>query len=342
MTKTHIRPLTAYPLMIGSILLLSACTSLTDLGNAVDRPPVGTDASAPVADSNGVITYPNYQVAVARSGDTVGSVANRIGIDAVALASYNGLSTTSNLNQDQVLILPPGSDVGGTGLEEIAGEALDSAPDSAPIPRDAGNEPLRHVVEQGETAYDIARRYNVSVTSLASWNGLGPNLELRTGQRLLIPASGVAAPQPAPDPIPRVSEPTPQPTTPSEPEPAPAPTSSKGFTPPVDGKVLRPYSKKSGGNEGIDYAAPTGTSVRAAGDGQVALISKSVGNTTIVLLRHGNGLYTVYSNINSVTLKKGDQVKRGQTVGKVAGGNPSFVHFEVRKGTQAVDPAPYL
>ena len=111
---------------------------------------------------------------------------------------------------------------------------------------------------------------------------------------------------------------------------------------PVDGDILKPYSGKSGGNEGIDIAALPGTTVKAAQDGEVALISKSVGSSTIVLLRHPDNIYTVYSNVVNVTLKKGEKVRRGQPVGKVADGSPSYLHFEVRRGTESVDPAPFL
>ena len=111
---------------------------------------------------------------------------------------------------------------------------------------------------------------------------------------------------------------------------------------PVIGKILRGFSKKSGGNEGIDYAVSEGTEVKAAAMGTVALISKSVGDTTIILLRHANNLYTVYSNITDVKLDKDKIVNAGDIVGLVGPGDPPFVHFEVRKGTEAVDPTPYL
>jgi len=78
---------------------LTACDdefSLTKLGNKIDRPPsaiAGETDTRPPADQNGVITYPNYQVAVARDGDTVATVASRVGISADRLARYNGLKT---------------------------------------------------------------------------------------------------------------------------------------------------------------------------------------------------------------------------------------------------------
>ena len=111
---------------------------------------------------------------------------------------------------------------------------------------------------------------------------------------------------------------------------------------PVNGKIIRNFSNKSGGSEGIDYEVAEGTKVKAAAKGTVALVSKSVGDTTIVLLRHDNNIYTVYSNITDVELTRDINVEAGQIIGLVAGGDPSFVHFEVRKGTQAVDPTPYL
>ena len=111
---------------------------------------------------------------------------------------------------------------------------------------------------------------------------------------------------------------------------------------PVNGKIIRDFSNKSGGSEGIDYEVAEGTKVKAAAKGTVALVSKSVGDTTIVLLRHDNNIYTVYSNITDVELTRDINVEAGEIIGLVSGGDPSFVHFEVRKGTQAVDPTPYL
>jgi murein DD-endopeptidase MepM/ murein hydrolase activator NlpD len=361
-------------------MTLTACDgdfTLGKLGDKIDRPPSAVAANTderPPADANGIITYPHYQVAIARKGDTVASVADRVGISADRLARHNGLNANANLRKGEIIALPKGfrSLTAGpakpSSIEDIASTALDSAPSAAPSVQ-TGAEPVRHTVRSGETAYTVARLYNVSVTALASWNGLGPDLSVRNGQRLLIPTTseeveplpttnpgtGTPSPIPAsatkalPKPVaakpvaakPAVKEPAV--SKPAEPAVAkPAAKASSKMIKPVSGNVLRGFSKKSGGNEGIDYAAPTGANVKAAATGTVALISKSVGDTTIVLLRHPNNLYTVYSNITNVALKKGQSVSAGSTVGIVAGGSPSFVHFEIRKGTEAVDPAPYL
>ncbi len=114
------------------------------------------------------------------------------------------------------------------------------------------------------------------------------------------------------------------------------------FLTPVQGKIIADFSGKTGGNEGIDISATAGTAVKAAEDGEVALVSKSVGEKSIILLRHADNLYTVYSSVTDVSLAKGDKVKRGQRLGAVADGSPPYLHFEVRRGTQSIDPKPFL
>ncbi|GHA53652.1 peptidase M23 [Amylibacter ulvae] len=385
-------------IIFASIFALTACDdikdirSITDIGRKVDPIPgsnVKKTQSRPQADERGVITYPNYQVIVANRSDTMTDLAARVGISADELARFNGLKVDHMPRDGEVLALPKNADrgvaitpaetgVSGSSVEDIASSALDDVPNSpARIP--TGTEPKRHVVKSGETAYTIARLYGVSVTSLASWNGLDKDLSLRTGQQLLVPvednsaavaaapvqvASNSTATQPAPRPS-AVSKPgsgssapVPPSSTKSLPKPVPAAkpaeqvvaaaperkptTSSRKLLKPVNGKILRGFSSKSGGNEGIDFAANKGSDVKAAENGTVALTSNSVNGSSIILVRHPDNLYTVYSNVSDATVKKGSTVTRGQTIGKVSGGNPPFVHFEVRRGTEAVDPTPYL
>jgi murein DD-endopeptidase MepM/ murein hydrolase activator NlpD len=109
---------------------------------------------------------------------------------------------------------------------------------------------------------------------------------------------------------------------------------------PVSGSVIRDFSK--GRNEGIDIAAKAGTPVRAAAKGTVAAITRDTEQVPIIVLRHDGGLLTVYAQVESVKVAKGDAVARGQTIAQVRAGTQSFVHFEVRKGLEAVDPTPYL
>jgi murein DD-endopeptidase MepM/ murein hydrolase activator NlpD len=140
----------------------------------------------------------------------------------------------------------------------------------------------------------------------------------------------------------------------SEPTPAPAPApattqaeSAAAFAQPVDGPVTRPFSRGGDGgrNDGVEFAAPVGAPVVAAADGQVALVSESLGGLgTIVLIRHPDQLLTVYGRLGDVTVAKDQRVRRGERIGAVApreDGDPS-IHFEVRRGAEPVDPAPFL
>ncbi|MEM7243144.1 MAG: LysM peptidoglycan-binding domain-containing protein [Pseudomonadota bacterium] len=328
-------------LFVGAAMVLSACElGLDELGNAIDRPPeTGAfdangqlDSARPDEDARGIIQYPTYAVAVAQRQETVGDVANRIAVDPNRLATYNGLTPQTELRKGEVLSIPPGALDGTSDFQDNTQEALDSAPDPSPVIQDTP-EPVRHVVKQGETAFSIARIYNVSVTSLASWNGLDSDLNVRVGQRLLIPTTQL----PPQDEVAVPAPPTADEALPED-KPAPQPVArGPKFVKPVDGNIIRKFD-----GQGIDYGAAVGTQVRASGSGTVANVLSTNGGAKIVLLRHDNNVYTVYSNVTNVALKKGNKVSQGENVGIVAGGNPPFLHFEVRKGTEAVDPAGYL
>ena len=182
-------------LLTGGMFLLTACGDgfdLGSLGQKLDRrPAVNTGAQSntaprPKPDSRGLITYPNYQVIIARHNDTMSEVAGRIGMSGPELARFNGLPANYMPRAGEVLALPKGAvipvETTGVGagsepqansLESIAQTAIGRAGDTTPQSAvQAGPEPIRHVVEPGETIYSIARLYRVSVPSLASWNGL--------------------------------------------------------------------------------------------------------------------------------------------------------------------------
>ena len=136
-------------------------------------------APTPVPDSRGVISYPDYQVAIAQQGDTVDTIAARLGLSASELASYNALPQDVVLRQGAVVALPTRVGEPGTGailnngtvdVATIAGSAIDRADGAPGLP--AGNQPVRHQVQPGETAFSIARTYDVPVSVLAEWNGL--------------------------------------------------------------------------------------------------------------------------------------------------------------------------
>ena len=337
----------------------------------------------PDPDNRGVISYPNYQVAVAMRGDTLADVANRIGLPVADLAAFNGIAPDASLRKGEVIALPTrvaepspatGSPITGpirpstVDVTTLAGDAIANAPDTTPEvttsalapPVQSGQEPIRHQVERGETAFSVSRLYRVSVRDLAEWNGLGPDFALREGQYLLIPVAtqapppqeeevtlpgtGSVTPEPpsAKKPLPEVEEETPTAETKpvvdiGETTTLPA-QNAMAF--PVTGKIIRDYEK--GKNEGIDIQADAGANVLAADDGTVAAITESAEGVPIIVLRHPSNLLTVYANVASLKVKKGDTVKKGAPIARLRRAPDNFVHFEIRDGFDAVDPQKYL
>ena len=373
------------PLLAGAALTaLAACGTpqdwdldLRDFGRGFDTSDaVRNVAPRPAPDERGVISYPNYQVVVARRGDTISSIADRLGVDAESLARYNGVGSDIPLRRDEVVALPTRvteSSAAGpiqpprVDVTTLASDAIDRAgPDTptqtaAPAPQ-TGFEPVRHQVQRGETIYSIARNYDIPVRDIAEWNGLGADLEIREGQFLLVPVAlpggqssgttvpvpGAGSPTPEPPsaatPLPdddttAAAAPVPAPETPDLGDPEPTPSNAR-LQYPVDGPIIRAYAR--GRNDGISIGVPAGTPVRAAGDGTVAAITENTDGASIVVVRHAEDLLTVYVNLDDLEVERGDRVRTGQTLARVPTGDPSFLHFEVREGLESVDPAEYL
>ena len=109
---------------------------------------------------------------------------------------------------------------------------------------------------------------------------------------------------------------------------------------PVQGPIIREYSK--GKNDGIGIGASAGTSVKSAAAGTVAAITENTDNLPIIVVKHPDNVLTVYANVDNLKVKKGDTVSRGQQLASVRSGSSDFLHFEVREGFDSVDPLPYL
>lgn len=381
------------------LLALAACDEPLDfdlrgLGGGFTTAQAAQNATAnrPSPDNRGVISYPNYQVAVAKRGDTLQDVAARVGLPTSELSSFNGVEPDVPLRDGEIIALPrrvsepsPLTGAVGTGpiqpssvdVTTLAGNAIDnatptpvaSAPTTTPLPQ-TGQEPIRHRVERGETAFTIARLYQVPAKSLAEWNGLGADFAVREGQYLLIPVARAAAPartgqdSEAATTAPGAGSPTPLPPSSARPLPeddtanppaatpdpekpvadvgqATAPTQASEMALPLQGTIIRDYAK--GRNEGIDIQAAPGTAVSAAAGGTVAAITESAEGVPIIVVRHPDNLLTVYANVADVTVAKGDTVSRGQTIAKLRDtADTAYLHFEVRDGFDSVNPNPFF
>jgi murein DD-endopeptidase MepM/ murein hydrolase activator NlpD len=227
-------------------------------------------------------------------------------------------------------------------------------------------------VQEGDTLSRIARKTGVGVTAIKEANGLSDGL-IRIGQTLKIPGGSttkvVAAAPVATDAV--VTNATK--TTDAAAKPAAQGEKVAVYTPPkkaekvieedtadaptatgigrmrwpVRGRVISQYGKGSGkSNDGIDISVPEGTPVKAAENGVVIYAGdglKEFGNT--VLVRHEDGLVTVYGHASELKVTRGDKVKRGQDIavsGMSGTTDAPKLHFEVRKNSAPVDPSGYL
>jgi murein DD-endopeptidase MepM/ murein hydrolase activator NlpD len=124
--------------------------------------------------------------------------------------------------------------------------------------------------------------------------------------------------------------------------------SSSRFLKPVEGKIISAYGPKEGGlhNDGMNIRAAAGTPVKAAENGVVVYAGNELeASGNLVIIRHQDRWMTAYAHMDKVLIKRGDTVKRGQsigTVGSTGSVDSPQLHFEVRRGTEAINPKLYL
>ena len=297
--------------------------------SAQSRPPGGS--SRPVAalkpGPGKLAKTPVYYVA---RGDTVYGIARRFGLPIRSLLDANGIEPPYVLKIGQKLVLP--------------------------LPRS-------YTVQKGDTVYGISRRHRVDITEFVRLNGINPPFTIALGQKVLIPpGTKVGAPaNGAPRPQPRASTLPPkvaglaalparrtQPPVAASPSPVvipkPPPRQDAKFLWPVKGKVISSFGPKGGGlhNDGINISAPRGSIVRAAESGVVAYAGNELkGFGNLVLLKHAGGWTTAYAHNDTIAVRRGQTVRRGQQIARVgSSGNVAQpqLHFELRKGSRAVNP----
>lgn len=168
--------------------------------------------------------------------------------------------------------------------------------------------------------------------------------------------SGKGAPAHAASPLaaPVVAHPTGAPAITARPVAAPPelPPGAPRFALPVVGRPSSGYGDRvdpiRGGtvhHAGFDLAAPTGTPVAAAAAGTVVHAGPAGTYGNLVTVRHADGFETRYAHLSAVDVAVGDPVAPGQEIGKVGSTGYStgpHLHFEVRRGGKAIDPAPLL
>jgi septal ring factor EnvC (AmiA/AmiB activator) len=95
---------------------------------------------------------------------------------------------------------------------------------------------------------------------------------------------------------------------------------------------------------GIELSLPEGAPVQAVHEGTVAYADLFTGYANLVIIEHADKSYSLYGHLSGVSVKKGDRVDAGTTVG-LAGRNPAgnpSLYFELRVDGRPVDPLHWL
>ncbi|HTW74088.1 MAG TPA: M23 family metallopeptidase [Steroidobacteraceae bacterium] len=111
------------------------------------------------------------------------------------------------------------------------------------------------------------------------------------------------------------------------------------------GVRMDPFTGEEGIHKGVDFAAPEGSDVLAVAAGIVTWAGPREGYGNLVEINHGNGIATRYAHDQTVLVKVGEEVQRGQaiaTVGSTGRSTGPHVHFEVLKNGVQVDPMSFV
>ncbi|TGE32014.1 M23 family metallopeptidase [Desulfosporosinus sp. Sb-LF] len=125
------------------------------------------------------------------------------------------------------------------------------------------------------------------------------------------------------------------------------------FLPPISGQVVAGFGEKGEGgsnavgsiHNGIDVESALGIPVIAPASGIVTLVGEDPQLGKIVKLDLGDGWTTVLGNLGGISVQKGQRIEKGNVLGTVGLSAPlkkPWLHFELRKNNQPVNPIPYL
>lgn len=231
------------------------------------------------------------------AGETLFAIARLHGADIAAIKQANGLSG-DQIQAGQVLQIP-------------------------------GAQPVRrYTVQQGDSLWELASRYDFSLSDLLASNPQVYNPgHLKIGQEIILPATGGSGEAVA--------------ATISQ-----LPSLTGLFAWPVIAPISSPFGPRDGRNHnGLDLAANMGDSVKAARAGEVTLAGTVQGYGETVILKHDDGTETLYAHSSRLLVHKGQRVRQGEEIAKVGSTGHStgpHLHFEIIVNNKAYDPLLYL
>lgn len=300
------------------------------------------------------LMLPNTHTYTVVPGDRLSVLAQRFHVETAELARINQLAPPYVIRVGQLLVLP-GGPLGPQAAPPGGGPGM-----GEPSPSTHGS---TSAIRTAALPPPSALPPSSSPSPSPSPSPLPPPPQSSSPQASSLPPPPPPPRRPpsgaAPSPV-AIPSPTSAPPVPSAAAPAvhhrdsaagAAVASARGgahYLWPVQGKIISGFGDKPDGrhNDGINIEAGRGTAVVAADSGVVAYSGNELrGYGNLLLIRHSDGYMTAYAHLDRALVERGATVQRGEKIG-IVGATGSVtepqLHFEVRRGSQAVDPADFL
>ena len=198
-------------------------------------------------------------------------------------------------------------------------------------------------VKKGDTLYSISRKFKSNIYSISKLNKLKNINQIDVGQKILIPeyfSRNINNPESNKKKKIKLKVKQVQSNLKL--------SNTQKFIWPIKGEILIKYGSGAPGffNDGINIKSTLGTVVKASNDGEIIYSGNEIpGYGNLILIKHNKNWITAYAHLDKIETRKGDLVKKGQTIGIVGNtGNVQDIqlHFEIRKGKNAVNPLKHL
>ena len=207
-----------------------------------------------------------------------------------------------------------------------------------------------HIVKRGDTLYSISRKYRTDVFTVSRFNNLQNVNQIYTNQKLIIPDHSEKK---------KIASNFKKKETKKFKKKRTAPKKNnkrkiykqnfnESFIWPVKGKIISKYGSNDPGffNDGINIESVSGEDVKASSGGEIVYSGNEIpGYGNLILIKHSKNWITAYAHLQKIYKRKGTLVKKGESIGAIGNsGNVKIpqLHFEIRKGKEAVDPLKYL
>jgi murein DD-endopeptidase MepM/ murein hydrolase activator NlpD len=310
-----------------------------------------------------VLRLPTTREHIVQATDTLSEIAERHGMTIDELAELNAIDPPYTIYVGQPLRLPGPPQSGSPGRPGTVsaaapgdpqpgsvGEPVSLAPGAGRVEREPLDPPERRPAQAASIyatpepgAPDAGAPADLAPEDAISEAGDRPGLAGRDDGD---PVAGALPPAPPDRPGPALEAEPRRAGLPAD--VAPPARSGSLFQWPVRGQVVAGFgeSTESGRNEGINIAAPRGAPILAAENGVVAYAGNELrGYGNLLLIRHADGWVTAYAHTEDILVERGAPVAAGQqvaTVGATGAVSSPQLHFEIRQGSDSVDPLDYL